>query len=155
MSNQTGTVKLHRVLRAPVARVYQAFTQKHALEYWLPPFGFIGKIDDMDVRVGGGYRMSFMNFSTGLLHAFTVRFIELKLNERICHTDRFEDESLSGEMRVSIELTPVSCGTELRICQQGIPALIPVESCYLGWQESLIQLAHLVEPEMSSDQSAL
>lgn len=148
MSNETGTVRLHRVLRASAERVYKAFTDKGALEYWLPPYGFIGTIHEMDVRVGGGYRMSFTNFGTGNSHTFTVEFVELVENERIRHTDRFDDENLPGEMIVSINLKPVSCGTDISIVQEGIPAVIPVEMCYLGWQESLEQLAKLVEVDI-------
>ncbi len=148
MSNETGSVKLHRVIPAPVARVYKAFTDKQALEYWLPPYGFTGTIHDFDVREGGGYRMSFTNFSTGRQHAFAVKFTELVPNERIRHTDRFDDENLPGEMQVTIEFNAVSCGTEILIVQSGIPSLIPVESCYLGWQESLEQLAKLVGPDI-------
>lgn len=148
MSNETGTVRLHRVLRASAERVYKAFTDKGALEYWLPPYGFIGTIHEMDVRVGGGYKMSFTNFGTGNSHTFTVEFVELVENERIRHTDRFDDDNLPGEMIVSINLKPVSCGTDISIVQEGIPAVIPVEMCYLGWQESLEQLAKLVEVDI-------
>lgn len=148
MSNDTGTVRLHRVLRAPAERIYKAFTDKSALERWLPPFGFTGTIHDIDVHVGGGYRMSFTNFSTGSSHSFTVKYIELVPGERIRHTDRFDDESLPGEMLVSIDLKAVVCGTEVSIVQEGIPSVIPVEMCYLGWQESLEQLARLVEPDI-------
>jgi uncharacterized protein YndB with AHSA1/START domain len=148
MTNETGTVRLHRVLQAPVERVYKAFTDKQALEYWLPPYGFTGTIHEIDVRIGGGYRMSFTNFGSGSSHSFTVNYVELMPNERIRHTDRFDDENLPGEMQVTIDLKPVSCGTEIRIVQEGIPALIPVEGCYLGWQESLAQLARLVEPNI-------
>jgi len=148
MSNETGTVRLHRVLRAPAERVYKAFTDKSALERWLPPYGFTGTIHEIDVRVGGGYRMSFTNFGTGNSHAFTVEFVELVVNERIRHTDRFDDENLAGEMVVSIDLKQVICGTDIHIVQEGIPSVIPVEMCYLGWQESLEQLAKLVEPEI-------
>jgi len=144
----TGTVRLHRVLRAPAERVYKAFTDKSALERWLPPFGFTGTIHDIDVRVGGGYRMSFTNFGTGSSHSFTVTYVELVPGLRIRHTDRFDDENLPGEMDVSIELQTVSCGTDITIVQAGIPAAIPVEMCYLGWQESLEQLARLVEPDI-------
>lgn len=147
-TNNTGTVRLHRVLKAPAARVYKAFTDKSALEYWLPPYGFVGTVHEIDVRVGGGYRMSFTNFGTGSGHSFSVEFLELKTNERIRHTDRFDDANLPEEMTVTIELRAVSCGTELRIVQEGIPAVIPEEMCYLGWQESLRQLARLVEPEI-------
>jgi uncharacterized protein YndB with AHSA1/START domain len=148
MSNETGTVRLHRVLPAPVERVYKAFTDKQALEYWLPPYGFTGTIHEMDIRVGGGYRMSFTNFGTGSSHSFSAEYIELVPNERIRHTDRFDDENLPGEMQVTIDLKTVSCGTEIQIIQAGIPTLIPVESCYLGWQESLEQLAKLVVPDI-------
>ncbi len=148
MSDNTGTVRLHRVLRAPAERIYKAFTDKSALERWLPPFGFTGTIHEIDVRVGGGYRMSFTNFGTGNSHSFTVKYLELVPSERIRHTDRFDDENLSGEMLVSIDLKTVSCGTDLNIVQQGIPSVIPEEMCYLGWQESLEQLARLVEPDI-------
>lgn len=145
MANETGTVRLHRVFRAPAERIYKAFTDKSALERWLPPYGFTGTVHEIDVRVGGGYRMSFTNFATGGSHTFTVRFIELVANQRILHTDRFDDETLAGELVVSIDLKPVSCGTDISIVQEGIPPVIPVEMCYLGWQESLEQLAKLVE----------
>ena len=152
MSNETGTVRLHRVLRAPAERVYKAFTDKSALERWLPPYGFTGTIDEIDVRVGGGYRMSFTNFGSGSSHSFTVKYVELVTNECIRHTDRFDDENLPGEMLVSIDLKTVSCGTDIRIVQAGIPSVIPVEMCYLGWQESLEQLAKLVEPDISDNE---
>jgi len=148
MSNGTGTVKLHRVLKAPAERVYKAFTDKSALEYWSPPYGFTGTIHEMDVREGGGYRMSFTNFSSGSSHTFEVKYLELVPNQRIRSTDRFEDNNLPGEMVVTFELNAVTCGTELRIVQEGIPSVIPVEMCYLGWQESLEQLAKLVEPDI-------
>ncbi|MGB3609958.1 MAG: SRPBCC family protein [Cellvibrio sp.] len=148
MANETGTVRLHRVLRAPAARVYKAFTDKQALERWLPPFGFTGVVHEIDVRVGGGYRMSFTNFGTGSSHSFSVEYIELVAEERIRHKDRFDDENLPGEMMVTIDFKAVSCGTEISIVQEGIPAVIPEEMCYLGWQESLEQLARLVEPEI-------
>lgn len=148
MSNPTGAVSLHRMLRAPVERVYKAFTDKQALEYWTPPYGFTGEIESMDVRVGGGYSMAFTNFSSGTRHSFRVEFVELVPNAFIRQTDRFDDENLSGEMLVTVELKAVEFGTELRITQEGIPALIPVEQCYLGWQESLEQLGKLVEPEV-------
>lgn len=148
MTANTGTVKLHRVLRAPAERVYKAFTDKSALEYWLPPYGFTGTVHEIDVREGGGYRMSFTSFGTGDSHSFTVKYLELVPNERIRHTDSFDGGDLPGEMMVTIDLKPVSCGTELNIVQEGIPTEIPVEMCYLGWQESLQQLAQLVEPEI-------
>ena len=148
MSQDSGTVSLHRVIPAPVERVYKAFITKQALEYWLPPYGFTGVIEEFDVRVGGGYRMSFTNFGTGASHSFTVEFLELTPNQRIRHTDRFDDKNLPGEMLVTIALKSVSCGTEIEIAQAGIPSLIPLESCYLGWQESLEQLSRLVVPDI-------
>ena len=148
MSTETGTVRLHRVLRAPAERVYKAFTDKSALERWLPPYGFTGTIHEIDIRVGGGYRMSFTNFGTGNSHSFKVEYVELVPNERIRHTDRFEDENLPGEMDVSIDLKTLICGTDISIVQEGIPSVIPVEMCYLGWQESLDQFARLVEPDI-------
>lgn len=148
MSDKTGTVRLHRVLRAPAERVYKAFTDKSALERWLPPYGFTGTIHEIDVRVGGGYRMSFSNFSTGSSHSFSVRYTELVPGELIRHTDQFDDENLPGEMLVSIHLKTVSCGTDISITQEGIPSVIPEEMCYLGWQESLAQLTRLVEPDI-------
>lgn len=151
MTNNTGTVRLHRVLRAPVERVYKAFTDKSALEYWLPPYGFTGTVHEIDVRVGGGYRMSFTNFGTGSSHSFTVSFAELVPNKRLRQIDRFDDENLPGEMVVTVELKTVSCGTELTVVQEGIPAVIPTEMCYLGWQESMLQLARLVEPDISDN----
>jgi len=148
MSDKTGTVRLHRVLRAPAGRIYNAFTDKSALERWLPPYGFTGTVHEIDVRVGGGYRMSFTNFGTGNSHSFTVKYVELVPCEHIRHTDRLDDENLPGEMMVSIDLKTVSCGTDVSIVQEGIPSVIPEEMCYLGWQESLAQLARLVEPDM-------
>ena len=148
MTDQTGTVRLHRVLRAPPERVYKAFTDKSALERWLPPYGFTGTIHEINVKVGGGYRMSFTNFGTGSSHSFTVQYTELVPGVRIRHTDRFDDENLPGEMQVSIDLAPVVCGTDINILQEGIPAVIPEEMCYLGWQESLEMLARLVEPDI-------
>lgn len=144
----SGTVKLHRVLRAPPERVYRAFLDADAKAKWLPPHGFTGKVHENDARVGGRYRMSFTNFGTGSSHSFGGTYTELVPNERIGYSDRFDDANLPGEMRVSIRLTPVVCGTELEIVQEGIPAAIPVELCYLGWQESLTLLAQLVEPEI-------
>jgi len=144
----TGTVRLHRVLRSKPERVYRAFLDADAMAKWLPPFGFTCKVHHMDARVGGTYRMSFTNFSTGNGHAFGGEYRELVPNERIHYTDSFDDPNLPGEMRTSISLRPVSCGTELTIVQEGLPEAIPVEMCYLGWQESLEQLAKLVEPEI-------
>ena len=148
MSNTPGTVSLHRVLRAPAERIYRAFLDPGALERWLPPFGFIGKVHSMEVRVGGGYRMSFTNFGTGSSHSFSAIYTELVPNELIRHTDRFDNPGLPGEMQVTVSLKVVACGTELQVVQEGIPAAIPVEFCYLGWQESLVLLAQLVEPEI-------
>ena|SRR5688500_6886341 len=147
-SQSQNTVKLHRVLRAPVQRVYRAFLDPDSMAKWLPPHGFTGKVHHMDARVGGSYRMSFTNFSTGKSHAFGGTYVELSPNERIRYTDKFEDPNLPGEMKVSISLRTVACGTELEIVQEGIPAVIPVEFCYAGWQESLSLLALLVEPEI-------
>jgi len=144
----SGTVKLHRVLTAPASRVYRAFLDPDALAKWLPPHGFTGKMHSMDARVGGGYRMSFTNFSTGHSHSFGVEYLELVENERIVHTDKFDDANLPGEMRVTIVLKPVSVGTDISIEQSGIPDMIPVEACYLGWQESLQLLGQLVQAEI-------
>lgn len=143
-----GTVQLHRVLKAPSARIYRAFVDSAALCKWLPPHGFVGSIHEMDARVGGGYRMSFTNLGTGSSHSFSVRYTELKPGELIRHTDCFDDPNLPGEMQVTVSLRAVACGTELKITQEGIPDAIPTEFCYLGWQESLQLLAQLVEPEI-------
>ncbi|MBL9134377.1 MAG: SRPBCC family protein [Verrucomicrobiales bacterium] len=144
----TNTVRLHRVLRAKPERVYRAFIDSDAMVKWLPPHGFTGKVHQMDARVGGSYRMSFTNFSTGKSHSFGGTYLELTPNECLRYTDRFEDANLPGEMLTTVRLRPVFCGTELHITQEGIPAMIPVEACYLGWQESLAMLAQLVEPEI-------
>ena len=144
----TGTVKLHRVLTAPASRIYKAFLDPDAMAKWLPPHGFTGKVHSMDARVGGSYRMSFTNFSTGNSHSFGGEYLELVENERIVHTDKFDDANLPGEMRVVIALKPVMVGTELSIEQSGIPAAIPVEACYLGWQESLQLLGQLVQAQI-------
>lgn len=144
----SGTVKLHRVLRAPAERIYRAFLDPDAMAKWLPPHGFTGKVHEMDARVGGRYKMSFSNFSTGNSHSFGGEYLELVENERIVHTDKFDDANLPGEMRVVVALKPVLVGTELSIEQSGIPDAIPVEACYLGWQESLQLLAQLVEAEI-------
>ena len=144
----TGTVQLHRVLRTSPERVYRAFLDPDAMAKWLPPNGFTGKVHQLDARVGGTYRMSFANLTSGQAHSFGGEYLELVPNERIVHTDRFDDANLPGEMRVTVSLKKVSCGTELRIVQEGIPEVIPVESCYLGWQESLALLALLVEAEI-------
>jgi uncharacterized protein YndB with AHSA1/START domain len=143
-----STIRLHRVLRATPERVYRAFLDPEAMAKWLPPNGFTGKVHQMDARVGGSYRMSFTNFTTGQSHAFGGEYLELVPNERIRHTDRFDDPNLPGTMEVTITLKPVSCGTEMHIVQEGVPDLIPAEGCYLGWQESLVLLAKLVEAEI-------
>jgi uncharacterized protein YndB with AHSA1/START domain len=139
------TVRLHRVLRAPPERVYRAFTDAAALCRWLPPYGFTGAMHAFDAKIGGGYRMSFTAFDTGMSHTFTAVYVELVPNTRVIHRDRFEDPNLPGEMVVTITLKEVSVGTELHIEQANIPALIPLDACYHGWQESLTQLAALVE----------
>lgn len=144
----TGTVRLHRILKAPPERVYRAFLNPEAMAKWLPPHGFTGKVHSMDARVGGSYKMSFTNFSTGKSHSFGGTYVELTPHERIRYTDKFDDPNMPGEMNVTISLKPVACGTELNIVQEGIPAAIPVEFCYLGWQESLALLAHVVEPQI-------
>lgn len=144
----TGTVRLHRVLRAPPERIYRAFLDPEAMAKWLPPNGFTGKVHHLDARVGGTYRMSFTNLATGQTHAFGGEYLELVPGERIRHTDRFDDPNLPGEIRVTVSLTAVSCGTELNVLQEGIPEVIPLEACYLGWQESLALLALLVEAEI-------
>jgi uncharacterized protein YndB with AHSA1/START domain len=147
-TNSTNTVRLHRVLRATPERVYRAFLDADAMAKWLPPNGFTGKVHHLDAKVGGTYKMSFTNFSTGKSHAFGGKYLELTPNERIRYTDKFDDPNLPGEMQTSITLKQVFCGTELNVTQEGIPAAIPAEACYLGWQESLILLAKLVEAEI-------
>jgi uncharacterized protein YndB with AHSA1/START domain len=144
----TGMVRLHRVLRAPPERVYRAFLDADAMAKWIPPYGFTCKVHHMDAKVGGTFRMSFTNFTTGSAHSFGGEYLELVPHERIRYTDKFDDSNLPGEMQVTVVLTKVSCGTGISIVQEGIPAIIPVEMCYLGWQESLAQLATLVEPEI-------
>jgi len=144
----TNTVRLHRVLRAPPERVYRAFLDADAMAKWLPPHGFTGKVHQIDARVGGTYRMSFTNFSNGHSHAFGGQYLELVPNERIRHTDKFDDPNLPGEMRTTISLKQVFCGTDLSVVQEGIPEAIPPEACYLGWQESLTLLAQLIEAEI-------
>lgn len=143
-----NTIRLHRVLRAPPERVYRAFTDADALCKWLPPHGFTAKMHQFEAKVGGGYRMSFTNFTTGGSHSFTVKYVELAPNERIVHTDQFDDPNLPGEMRVTINCKRASVGTELNIEQAGVPDIIPPDACYLGWGESLTLLAQLVEPEI-------
>ncbi len=144
-----NTVTLHRVLRAPVSRVFKAFSSAEAKAVWLPPFGFICKVDAFDFRVGGNYRMSFTTFATNQSHSWSGTFVAIKPNELLVFKDRFDDPNLPGEMTVTVSFREVSCGTELSIKQEGIPDLIPAEMCYLGWQESLVKLAQLVEPEIA------
>lgn len=143
-----GTVRLHRVLRSTPAKIYHAFIDPDAMAKWLPPYGFTGRVHHSDVRVGGSYKMSFTNFSTGQAHTFGGEFLELTPNERLRYNDQFDDPNLPGVLEVTIELKTVSVGTEVSIVQTGIPDVIPVDACYLGWQESLEQLARLVEPEI-------
>jgi len=144
----TGTVKLHRVLRADPERIYRAFLDADAMAKWLPPYGFTCRVEHLDARVGGSFRMSFTNFTTGNGHSFGGDYLELLPNEKIRYTDKFDDPNLPGEMQTTVSLKAVSCGSELSIVQEGIPAVIPTEMCYLGWQESLEQLARLVEPNI-------
>src|SRR5678815_1139961 len=144
----THTIRLHRVLRAAPERVYKAFLDGDAMSKWLPPNGFTGKVHHIDAKVGGTYKMSFTNFSTGKSHSFGGEFLELVPQERIRYTDRFDDPNLSGEIQTTVTLKKVSCGTELNIVQEGVPEVIPAEACYLGWQESLEALARLVDPEI-------
>jgi uncharacterized protein YndB with AHSA1/START domain len=144
----TNTIRLHRVLRATPERVYRAFLDADAMVKWLPPNGFTGKVHHLDAKVGGTYKMSFTNFSTGHSHSFGGEYLELVPNERIRHTDKFDDPNLPGEMQTTVALKQVSFGTELNIVQEGVPEAIPPEACYLGWQESLTLLAQLVEAEI-------
>jgi uncharacterized protein YndB with AHSA1/START domain len=144
----SNTVRLHRVLRAPPGRVYRAFLDADALAKWLPPNGFTCKVHQLEARVGGSYRMSFTNFSSGNAHAFGGSYLELVPDQRIRHTDVFEDSNLPGEIITTITFKAVSCGTELDVLQENLPAVIPVEQCYVGWQESLVLLGKLVEPEI-------
>ena len=143
-----NTIRLHRVLRARPEKVYRAFVEPDALARWLPPNGFTCKVDQLDARVGGTFRMSFRNFTTGNAHAFGGKYLELVPNEKLRYTDTFDDPNLPGEMVTSVALRAVSCGTEMNVVQEGVPDAIPPESCYLGWQESLEHLARLVEPEI-------
>ena len=148
MAASSNSIRLHRVLRAPAERIYRAFLDPDAMCRWLPPYGYLGKIDPIDPRVGGGYHMSFTNFGTGHTHSFEGRYLELVPGERIRIADKFDDPSLAADMTKTITLRPVSCGTELEILHEGLPSVIPAEMCYLGWQESLLQLARLVEPDI-------
>ena len=142
------TIRLHRVLRTTPAKLYRAFLDADALAKWLPPYGFTCRVDHLDARVGGTFRMSFSNFSTGNGHAFGGEYLQLMPDELIRYTDRFDDPNLPGTMEVTVRLKQVICGTEIDITQAGIPEVIPLEMCYLGWQESLAQLATLVEPDI-------
>ncbi len=146
-----NTVRLHRVLKAPPDRVYRAFIDPKAKERWIPPYGFLGEIHEHDARVGGRYRMSFTNFTTGSSHSFGGVFQEMVPNEMLRYSDRFDDPNLPGEMEVTVTFRAVLCGTEMTVVQTGLPPVIPVEMCYLGWQESLHQLANLVEPEIPDE----
>lgn len=143
-----NTIKLHCVLRTSPEKLYRAFLAPDAMAKWLPPYGYTCKVHSMDAKVGGGYKMSFANFGSGKSHSFGGTYVELVPNERIVYTDKFDDPNLPGEMRTTITLKKVSCGTELNVVQEGVPDMIPAEACYLGWQESLAQLAKLVEPEI-------
>jgi uncharacterized protein YndB with AHSA1/START domain len=143
-----NTIRLHRVLRATPERVYRAFIDPNAMVKWLPPHGFTAKVQKMDAKVGGTYKMSFTNFNTGTTHSFGGQYLELVPNERLRYTDSFDDPNLPGEMHTTVVLKKVSVGTELSVTQEGVPDAIPAEACYLGWQESLALLAQLVEPEI-------
>jgi uncharacterized protein YndB with AHSA1/START domain len=143
-----STIRLHRVLRAPPERVYRAFLDPKAMVKWLPPDGFTGEVHQMDARVGGSHRMSFTNFSTGSSHSFGGEYLELVPGKRLRYTDRFDDPNLPGAMTVTVTLTEVFCGTEVEVVQEGIPDMIPPAACYLGWQESLVLLAKVVEPSI-------
>lgn len=145
----TGTVRLHRVLRAKPEKIYRAFLDAEALARWLPPNGFTCKIERLDAKEGGTFRMAFRNFSTGNAHSFGGTYLELVPNQRIRYTDKFDDTKLAGEMVTTVDLREIVCGAELTVVQEGIPEAIPTEFCYLGWQESLEHLARLVEPEVS------
>lgn len=144
----TGTVKLHRILTAPPEKIYRAFLDADAIAKWLPPHGFTCKVNHLDAKIGCTYKMSFTNFSTGSSHSFAGKYLELAPNERIRHTDMFEDTNLPSEMITTISFKKVFCGTELNIVQESIPDMIPTEACYLGWQESLTLLAQLVQPDI-------
>ena len=142
------TIRLHRVLKAPPEKVYRAFLDADALSRWLPPYGFLCNVEHVDAKVGGTFRMAFRNYTTGHAHSFGGEFLELEPNRKLVYTDRFDDPNLPGEIKVTVELTEVFCGTDLRIEQAGIPDLIPEAGCYLGWQESLLQLANVAEPNI-------
>ena len=149
-TTNTHTIRLHRVLRATPERIYRAFLDADALVKWLPPHGFTGKIHHMDATVGGTYKMSFTNFTSGKSHTFGGTYLEMVPHERLRYTDKFDDPNLPGEMQTTITLQQVSVGTEVRIVQEGVPSVIPAEACYLGWQESLTLLAQLVEAEIAA-----
>lgn len=144
----TNTIRLHRVIKTTPDKLYRAFLEPDALAKWLPPDGFTCKVHQLDAKVGGTYKMSFTNFTTGQSHSFGGKYIELVPGRRIRYSDRFDDPNLAGEIMATIELKKVSCGTELTIVQEGVPAVIPAEMCYLGWQDSLVLLAKLVEPDI-------
>lgn len=142
------TIHLHRVLKAPPEKVYRAFLDAYALRRWLPPYGFLCSVDHVDAKVGGTFRMSFKNYTTGQAHSFGGEFLELEPHRKLVYTDRFDDPNLPGEIKVTVALTEVFCGTDIKIEQAGIPDMIPEAACYLGWQESLLQLANVVEPDI-------
>lgn len=144
----THTIRLHRVLRSTPEKVYRAFLDPDAMSKWLPPFGFTAKVHSIESKVGGTFRMSFTNFGTGSSHSFGGKYLELVPHERLVYTDKFDDPNLPGEMKVTVTIKKVSCGVELNVVQEGVPAVIPAEACYLGWNESLVQLTQLVEPEI-------
>lgn len=149
MTTNTGTLRIHRVFSAPAERVYRAFLDADAKAKWLPPYGFTCKVHHLDAKVGGTFRMSFTNFSTGLEHSFGGEYLELVPNELVRYTDKFDDPTLPGEIVVTVRLKSVAVGTEVHIEQTGLPSVIPIEACYLGWQESMMQLANLVQPQIS------
>jgi len=144
-----NSVKLHKVIKADPAKVYRAFTEALAIASWLPPYGFLCTVHEMNVKVGGGYKMSFTNFTTGNSHSFSGQYLELKPGELLKYTDKFDDPNLPGEMMTTVRLRKVSCGTELDVVQENIPSAIPAEMCYLGWQDSIDKLTKLVEPEIA------
>ncbi len=144
----THTIRLHRVIRSTPEKLYRAFLDADAMSKWIPPHGFTGKVHQIDAKVGGSYKMSFTNFTTGGSHSFGGTYLELVPHERLRYTDKFDDPNLPGEIQVTITLKKVTCGTEVNIVQEGVPAVIPADACYVGWQESLGQLAMLVEPEI-------
>ena len=148
LSDMTSTINLHRVLKAAPQKVFKAFTEANALSFWIPPYGFLCTVHNLDAKKGGTYKMTFTNFSTGKSHSFGGKYVEIKQNELLKYTDKFDDKNLPGEMTTTVMLKKVMCGTELKITQEGIPDGIPLEMCYLGWQESLDKLMKLVEPEI-------